>query len=254
MTELDPVMSALGRQVREDLEADALTISDDDPLAAALAAPLGDEFKAALKRRLEAERVASEPGLEASSTSGTVLPFERRPSTWLGALAALLAVGIAMSLFLRDPFLRDPSSMSTPSAGDPLSGYRLDVRGTDTTRSGASDGADGADAVLVKVGETLDLRLQPATNVRGELALAVFVQAADGTLRRWPEAEAAAKAHDSGTLRVALPWTWGAGDWTLWARVLRPGQDPGRPPTASGAEPLPPTGGDWLGARLRAEP
>ncbi len=194
-SEAAPLMEALGRQAREDLEALDVDTAND-PWAAALAEPLDDEFKASMVRRLQQ---AAEPA--------EVLPS---PFPWFTVKTVSFAIAASFLMAVAAVFLIRTEAV--------LPAFSLDLQGTSAVRSSAEE--------VVKKGQLIRFRLRPETPVKGDVVIAVFVRDSEGALHRWPEAEALAVPRGDGTIWVEnLPWRREIGEWTLLIQVLRPGDD-----------------------------
>lgn len=136
-------------------------------------------------------RVTTEPEPEDASVSApaprSAQPVSRfRSMHWMSSLAAAAAVALALLWPRKEP------SAPLPSYAVEVAGAAAEMRGSDVVAT-ARPRLDASTRLL--------LTLRPATEVSSEVGVAVFANAEDGSVIRWP---AAVERAASGALRVQL--------------------------------------------------
>lgn len=179
---------------------------DQDPDGERKAAafdPLGREFRDAVARNIKAS-------LADAGALNTAPKWGKRPSRWLGALAASLVAAVAFTTLLRGP-----------GSADPLPGYSSTMRGGSVTRS-----VNDTQAVFTK-GDRVELILTPDTSISEPLNVVAYRQIS-GSLApvampepQWSEFGAARVVATIGQ-DLALP----EGDSVLLVAVARAGALP----------------------------
>lgn len=229
----DDLLDRLGRLARDEAQRDeealdarwdALARGDltpeeeedlrrEDPEAYEMFRPLDEGFRSDVADRVRRSR-SSEP----RPSSGNVVPFHRRGSTWVGLVAAAVVVFFVML----------PLGPSDPGALPP---YSVIVEGgSQSLRSDepASTSDDRAVRRLAR-GDRLEVLLRPETGVGegGVEANAYFLPTDGGAPRNVTDLLDVA---DSGAVRwvgtVGVGPDWPAGRVDLWIAVDRPGRLP----------------------------